>query len=211
MEPDMLGFPHILTGTCREAHLFVVLGRNSRIIRDGKGKPSQQTGVVRPVVRGHTYRCGVITVAVRETLLKSLFFERMDGAVVEELAQHFEERRYPAQETIVKEGEEARNVYILEQGSVGIVIRIGEEREAMVGTVKERGELFGWSALVDPRAYSATARCLQDTTLLAVKGSDLEEVFNRDTAFGLAFMRKLATLIDERLTRTRVQLIRCMT
>jgi hypothetical protein len=52
---------------------------------------------------------------------------------------------------------------------------------------------------------------LEDTTLLAVKGSDLEEVFNRDTAFGLAFMRKLATLIDERLTRTRVQLIRCMT
>ncbi|MCK5514472.1 MAG: hypothetical protein KAJ00_08235, partial [Deltaproteobacteria bacterium] len=64
-----------------------------------------------------------------------------------------------------------------------------------------------WSALVEPKRYSAMVKCLSETRVLSIGGEELEELFKNDPVMGLTFMKKIASLIDQRLITMRSRLI----
>ncbi|MBW2184230.1 MAG: hypothetical protein JRF49_10255, partial [Deltaproteobacteria bacterium] len=67
--------------------------------------------------------------------------------------------------------------------------------------------LFGWSALVEPKSYSASVKCLKEVRALSINGEELEKLFEEDPVMGLTFMKKIASLIDNRLNALRTRLI----
>jgi len=107
---------------------------------------------------------------------------------------------------IFSENEEATKLYVLLDGMVSINFEVGRHQEVIVHTVKA-GEAFGWSALVQPYRFTASAKCMQDSKVITVDGDNLKKLLKDDCHMGYVIMEKLAALVSGRLQDTRVQLI----
>ena len=62
-----------------------------------------------------------------------------------------------------------------------------------------KGEAFGWSSLVGPEVYSATAQCKEPTRFLKIEAGKLKEVLEKDPANAAVFYRRLARILGNRL------------
>ena len=91
-----------------------------------------------------------------EVLRRVRLFADLDAKEVEEIALLFKERRFPAGETIIREGTGGAAFYVIETGEVTVTIG-GEER----ATLKE-GDYFGEIALIDEGARTATITASTD-------------------------------------------------
>ena len=69
------------------------------------------------------------------------------------------------------------------------------------------GELFSWSALVEPRVENASARASVDTEALRVDGETLMKLCEEDSSLGFEVCRTLAKVISSRLIATRLQFL----
>ena len=136
-------------------------------------------------------------------LKASSFFRDLDEVYLTRIAKLCKEETFNAQDVIVNEGDEAAKFYILIDGGVAIQIHLKKYHYVILSTIEDKGELFGWSALVEPKCYSATVKCLRETTVLSIGGEELEELFKQDPVMGLTVMKKIASLIDQRLITMR--------
>ena len=105
------------------------------------------------------------------------------------------------------EGARATDLHLCRSGKVDITIWVREpwNKEVTVHQA-ERGELFGWSALVAPYTYTASAVAVEDGEEMRIKGSDLLELFDRNPHIASVVCMNLSTEISARLTQTRQKL-----
>ena len=74
-------------------------------------------------------------------------------------------------------------------------------------TVSQPGYPLGWSSMVEPYAYRATATARAHTRLLAFPRDVLEEYADKNPEFGQALMRTIIGLVGDRVRAIRLQLI----
>jgi CRP/FNR family transcriptional regulator, cyclic AMP receptor protein len=109
--------------------------------------------------------------------------------------------RYPKDSIVFTEGEPASSLYILLSGAVELTKR-GEDGEILIRTITARKDFFGEMALIDGLPRSATARAIEDTSLLAVDASS----FGRMLAANKAFAAKMVRVLVERIRRANLHL-----
>ncbi len=145
-------------------------------------------------------------------LTESELFKGLRPELIEKIAAGCRQAAFPRGTTIFSERSEARYLYVLEHGLVTLRIDTpaGEEK-VMVAAVRDRGEIFGWSALVEPHAYTSTAICLEPTSLAVVDGAELLRVLDEDPESGFAVMSRLAAIVASRLRKTQTALISALT
>jgi len=97
------------------------------------------------------------------------------------------------------ENDEARYFYILLNGHVKLSVGGGGQA---VYNVAKNGEAFGWSSLIGRDVYSASAECVDPTTLLVTDRGDLGKILEEDPANGLIFLKQLAATLGNRLMET---------
>ena len=102
-----------------------------------------------------------------------------------------------------RRGERASYFYVLVSGDVHIEIGDMEERLA----ANKPGEVFGWSALVAPYVYTATARCVKDTKVIRISRDLIEEVIKEHPDEGLSVLKNLTAIIAGRLRFAYQQLV----
>ena len=100
---------------------------------------------------------------------------------------------------LFKEGDRAKQIYILLKGRVSLTMG---ETGHIVYTVDHPGEVFGWSSLVGRRGFSTTAECKETTKLLKISVQKLEKLFEKDRADEIIFLRQLAALLGARLIQS---------
>ena len=101
---------------------------------------------------------------------------------------------------VYRVGDPANEVYVLVHGTVRHVIGYGG-RNAGIGDILRRGELFGWAALTPPRNVRiATARCLTPCRFLVIDGAGLIGLMEHDHTIGYRLMTQLNRLITGTLT-----------
>ncbi|MFQ6059647.1 MAG: Crp/Fnr family transcriptional regulator [Anaerolineae bacterium] len=144
-----------------------------------------------------------------ESLRGCELFWELDDAGLAEIAALCREESYPAGATVFSEAEAAEDLYILQEGRVALQIQLRSmaqvSGEVTIEEV-EPGHVFGWSALVRQRRLTASARCLEDVRVVAVKGRALNELFERNAHIGFVVMKRLADVISSRLRITRERL-----
>jgi CRP-like cAMP-binding protein len=145
---------------------------------------------------------------LRERLARNWFFKGLAETQIDALLGLARQASHRAGEKVVVEGEPAESFHILVQGAVSIKMRMEEHGEMVLSILKQTGEIFGWSALVEGGRSTATAECLEDTKILSCKKEDLENLFARDPVLGYGFMKRLAGLISRRLQSTRALLVK---
>jgi CRP/FNR family transcriptional regulator, cyclic AMP receptor protein len=109
-------------------------------------------------------------------------------------------------ECIFREGDHALFLYVVSRGEVAIDIHIPTQGTRSIMTASA-GELFGWSAMIEPRIETATARAIEPTDVLAIKGGALTDLCQVDHEFGFELYRTLAVTISERLLAARLQML----
>jgi len=122
------------------------------------------------------------------------------------------EETYEAGRYIFRQGDQARSLYVLEEGKIILEMRIARHGErgpsppATVAVITE-GEFFGWSALVDPRTLTLSGHAIDRCKVIAIDGTQLLGLMDSDPIMGYKIMRRLSEVISSRLTQTGQMLI----
>jgi CRP-like cAMP-binding protein len=119
-----------------------------------------------------------------------------------------EQVSYQRGDLIFKEDQPAHTLYLVVDGWLDIVVNTdaeGEHKELV--TTLSPGEIFGWSALVEPYTYTASAVCASPAEIIEFKGADLLGLFELDPRLCCVIMRRVCQVIADRLRATRLQMV----
>ena len=139
------------------------------------------------------------------------YFKGFSDPELEKLAATATEETYDAGIQIYKPGDPARNLYLIQEGKVILVMDsyLGSHKPAMQVTVDvvTQGESMGWSAVVEPYIYTLKALCIDRVKAIALDGSELRRLMDEDACLGYRIMKATAQIIANRLTHTRIILV----
>ncbi|WP_420403469.1 cyclic nucleotide-binding domain-containing protein [Nisaea sp.] len=105
-------------------------------------------------------------------------------------------QRYKKGQFVFEEGDKAFEAFIVQRGSVEIYI--GTERNEKVLDVITRNQMFGEMGVIADIPRTATARCLEDTELVAVDRSLIQAKIKEMDPY----IRYLMDSLISRLVRT---------
>jgi toluene monooxygenase system ferredoxin subunit len=106
---------------------------------------------------------------------------------------------------LYRPGDPAEDFFVLDSGRVEFLVGRGD-RTAPGGFMLKKGEVFGWAALLDGYpARIASARCLEESSLLRINGKAALRVLEGDPSSGFVVMRRLAALIARYLASSGVR------
>jgi CRP-like cAMP-binding protein len=114
-------------------------------------------------------------------------------------------------ELIFTEGDKAENLYILVEGEVAIRVRLTSRPESItVAVLNQSYESFGWSCVVAPYHYTASALCDAECTLFAIPGDKLINILRQEPISGFEVMRHITEVVSSRLRNSRVALLKTL-
>lgn len=126
-------------------------------------------------------------------------FKETDPEVMKEIGDICSEESYAKDTVLFKRGEEADYLYILEEGSVNLVIENGG---SLVFSLTEPGDVFGWSSMVESGQYTASGVCVTDLKVVKIERERLDKIFNLHPDVGLKVLKRLAGVISQRLSNS---------
>jgi len=127
---------------------------------------------------------------------QSDLFWGMDRDFVKAIMDISTKESYGEGDFLFHEGDDADHFYVLLKGRVKLIIGGAGQ---VIYIVDHAGEAFGWSSLADLNAYSASAECMEKTTLQRIEKKAFQKVLENDPANGLIFFKRLAGIIGNRL------------
>ncbi len=138
-------------------------------------------------------------------------FKDVTPAVLEEIAAISEELSFSEGQAVFREGEKADQLHFLVKGSLALRVNIMTKPDSVtVSFVSKSYECFGWSGLVEPHYYTASAYCEEPTQTLDVDGKKLMKILSDHPADGFMVMHRMAELISQRLRNSRQALLKTL-
>ena len=137
-------------------------------------------------------------------------FAGLDEAELAEIARLCARRTYESGAEIFSPGTPAGDVFILERGNdvVQIEIAICEHMPKTIIHTLQKGEVFGWAALVPPHQRTGSARCVERASVICLDGKALMELLDKNDHMGYVVMKNLSGILSTRLTYTTLVLRR---
>ena len=141
---------------------------------------------------------------IEETLKRAEVFLGLEDDDLSKIAAlpSCREEVYEAGDTIFHFEDEARFLYVLQEGQVDLTMEVTSTytagTEVVIDTVR-KGGFFGWSALVKPHSYVMAAVCRKPSRVVAISGTELTALFDADNCIGYKVMRSLTHIIGTRL------------
>jgi CRP/FNR family transcriptional regulator, cyclic AMP receptor protein len=134
------------------------------------------------------------------------FFAGLSPCVLELIAGcasnvHFDEGRH-----IFEQGEPASLFYVIRSGRVALEVHSPAKGPLIIDTM-EGGEVLGWSWLIPPYQYFASARAVSPVRATALDGACLRGKCEDDTDLGYQLLKRVTTVMYHRLQSTRIRLL----
>jgi CRP-like cAMP-binding protein len=140
-----------------------------------------------------------------EVLRSFPYFAGVSSESLKAVAAIAEERNFRASETLFKEGDAARWLYIVRQGQVDIVYHLPGGEKRVVDTVVA-GDLMCWSAVVEPHQNTATGVAREAGRVVCIDAAGARKLCEQDPALGYRLLMQVARVVSSRLQGARVQL-----
>lgn len=138
---------------------------------------------------------------VYDILPKVKIFEDMSSSQLSLLAPLFTLRSYTPTEVIFRQGEQANHLYIVVNGCVAICFKPDDGEAITVAQIEKNG-VFGWSAAFGSENYTSGAKCVEQATLLCVRGDRLKIFYENHPKTGILILDRLAKVVASRLKST---------
>lgn len=124
-------------------------------------------------------------------------FKDIDYEVINKIAEICSEQHYRKDTVLFEKGQEAKSLYILEQGTINLIIQNGG---TLTYSLKESGEVIGWSCMVEGGTYTASGICATDVTAVKIEKEMLDKIFSIHPDAGLRILKRLASVVSKRLS-----------
>lgn len=137
-------------------------------------------------------------------------FAGLSDSELAQIAPLCTRRIYEGASEVFSPGAPAGDIFLLEDknDAVQIELLVSEGGPRTVIHTLQRGEVFGWAALVPPRQRTATARCVERASLISLSGQALTNLLDSNTRMGYVVMRNLSGILSIRLSHTTIALRR---
>ncbi len=112
------------------------------------------------------------------------------------VAQFLKEENFPEGVSLFEEGQKADRLFILEEGEVSLQFSRGEPYN-----LSGSGKILGWSFLVPPHVYTASAETLSPSRVLVMKSPDFYYMIHKEPRMGVKVMSNLTQIVARRLTQ----------
>jgi CRP/FNR family transcriptional regulator, cyclic AMP receptor protein len=138
-------------------------------------------------------------------------FRNLPEELLDKLAALGEEATYSQGESVFREGEKAEKLHFLLNGGIILKVNLTSRPESItVSAVNQRFESFGWSGIVPPYHYTASAVCEEDSKVLMIPGERFMMLLNEYPEAGFSVMRRVTELIASRLRNSRQALLKTL-
>ena len=127
-----------------------------------------------------------------DALRRCRLFARVDDESLALCAAGLRVRRYRKNETIFHEGDPGDSLYIVESGSVKIVLAPPDGEDVAIIATLGRAEFFGELALLDGAPHSATAIAIEPTQTLVLRRETFDDLIETQPALRRALFAALA-------------------
>jgi CRP-like cAMP-binding protein len=136
-------------------------------------------------------------------LLACFLFQGLSSSQLERIAAVTSDQQIKAGHWLFQEGQPATSVYLLKDGAIELVTRVEDAIEIPVAIIRPENGCLGIGALVEPRLYTLSARCLKDSIVLKIEQTELHRLMQDDVELRCTIMTNLAQKMLERLKETR--------
>ncbi|MEI6289033.1 MAG: cyclic nucleotide-binding domain-containing protein [Chloroflexota bacterium] len=145
------------------------------------------------------------------TLAGFPLFKDVSPEVLGKIASISEELSFNEGDIIFREGEKADKLHFLLSGGIALRVKIMTKPESVtVSFVSKSNECFGWSGLISPHHYTASAFCEENSTIMTLEGQKLLNILSENPEAGFKVMHRMANLVSDRLRNSRQALIKTM-
>lgn len=149
--------------------------------------------------------------ATNVSLAEFPLFRNLPDSLLDKIAALGEEISFSQGDTIFREGEQADKLHFLLDGELVLKVKLTSRPEYItVSAVSQRFESFGWSGIVPPYHYTASAICETNCRVLTIPGVRFMKILEDNPAEGFAVMQRLTELISSRLRNSRQALIKTL-
>lgn len=126
----------------------------------------------------------------------------LGDAHLHKLAAIARSQECPVGEVLFRQGDDSPFIFVLLSGDVLLEVQMRDRGPTAVYAAVP-GELLGWSPLLGRHAMTATAKARTPSRLVVLEVERVRELIEQDPSFGVAFLRRLAMIVSDRLTATR--------
>lgn len=125
-------------------------------------------------------------------------FGAMSDEALETLGRELQTRWIDPGTVIMREGENAREMFVVVQGEMEVLRRSRRGREGRVALLGP-GNWLGEMSILDAQPRTATLRALRPTLLLTIKAEDLDRLYRRDMKSFLMLLLNVNRELSRRL------------
>jgi CRP/FNR family cyclic AMP-dependent transcriptional regulator len=130
-------------------------------------------------------------------------FQGLSQSQIERIVAIAREQQFAKDQWLFNEEQEAAHLYLVKDGAVELIIKVEDTIEIPIAIIRSNNGCLGLGALIEPYRYSLSARCLDDSTLVAISKKQLHELMNADSEMHCILMTNLAKKLFNRLKETR--------
>lgn len=131
-------------------------------------------------------------IATLTLLQKSTLFNGFSQKQLEEIIPLTSEIQFEANEYIIHENQASAELYIIKEGEVEVLKRIGADAQAIRLTTLSQSQVVGETALLDHATHSVSVRTLTPTILLRISAKKLKLLSQEQSTYS----RLTTKLID---------------
>jgi CRP-like cAMP-binding protein len=124
-------------------------------------------------------------------------FVDLSAADLKIIAPLFSPRTHTNGSLIIRQGERATCIYLVTTGEVTLKFKPYDGDEIVVSRIR-KGGVFGWSAVLGNKTYSASAVCTEDCEVLLARGDELRKLLKTHPQTGRVLMDALAMAVSKR-------------
>ncbi|MEJ5224495.1 MAG: cyclic nucleotide-binding domain-containing protein [Anaerolineales bacterium] len=138
-------------------------------------------------------------------------FKGLPETFLREILGFCAERNVKNGDVVFNAQDEARYLFVLLEGSVAIRVNLTSRPESVtLSYINRPYSTFGWSGVVSPFHYTATAVCDEDSRLLQIDGHRLMALLEKHPEHGFTVMRRMTEIISNRLRNSHLALLKTL-
>ena len=144
----------------------------------------------------------------KEILADIPLFEGLPEDAVTSIATLCRQESFPSGTVICAVGHLADRMYLLLDGTVGLLVHPTSLPKPMtIMVLKMPGQPFGWSALVGRGHYSAQVQVATDVRAISIDGQELLDCLEEHPAAGFEIMKRVVEIVSGRLRTMRTLML----
>jgi CRP/FNR family cyclic AMP-dependent transcriptional regulator len=142
-----------------------------------------------------------------KTLAGINLFQDLPDDALSAISTLCQEVTFPAGADTLTMGTKADSLYLLQTGTVRLVLPTRQPEPLIITLLKSPGQVFGWSAIDEASHYIASAQAVTDVRAIAIDGPALISYLEQHPVVGFVVMGRIAQLASQRLALVRQLLL----